>query len=59
MLANTRWRFMSKEAFISPGFPAPDEGKGFAVQPDTSNFSSSSNKLQMTTVVLISYPIAR
>ncbi|WP_234703580.1 ATP-binding protein [Oleidesulfovibrio alaskensis] len=28
---------MSKEAFFSPDFPAPDEGQGFAVRPETAN----------------------
>jgi hypothetical protein len=33
---------MSKEAFFSPDFPAPDEGNGFAVQPDTENLPQTS-----------------
>lgn len=37
MLAEIRRRFMSKEAFFFPDFPAPNEGNGFAVQPDTVN----------------------
>ena len=37
MLADIRRRFMSKEAIFSPDFPAPDEGNGFAVRPDTEN----------------------
>jgi len=37
MFADIRRRFMSKEAFFFPDFPAPDEGNGFAVQPDTEN----------------------
>lgn len=28
---------MSKEAIFFPDFPAPDEGNGFAVRPDTEN----------------------
>lgn len=28
---------MPKEAFFSPDFPAPDEGQGFAVRPETVN----------------------
>jgi hypothetical protein len=37
MLADIRRRFMSKEAFFFPDFPAPDEDNGFAVRPDTKN----------------------
>jgi hypothetical protein len=37
MSADIRRRFISKEAFFSPDFPAPDQGNGFAVQPDTGN----------------------
>jgi len=37
MPADILRRFMSKEAFFLPDFPAPDEGNGFAVQPDTGN----------------------
>jgi hypothetical protein len=32
---------MSKEAIFSPDFPAPDEGNGFAVRPDTGNRPST------------------
>jgi len=42
MLADMRRRFMSKEAIFSPDFPAPDEGNGFAVQPDTGNLAPTS-----------------
>jgi len=42
MIADIRRRFMSKEAFFSPGFPAPDESNGFAVQPDTENLAPTS-----------------
>lgn len=33
---------MSKEAFFSPDFPAPDEGNGFAVRPNTENRAPTS-----------------
>jgi hypothetical protein len=42
MLADIRRRFMSKEAIFAPDFPAPDEGNGFAVQPDTENRAPTS-----------------
>ena len=42
MLADIRRRFMSKEAFFSPDFPAPDEGIGFAVRSDTGNRAPTS-----------------
>ncbi len=42
MPADIRRRFMSKEAFFFPDFLVPDEGNGFAVQPDTENRLSTS-----------------
>jgi hypothetical protein len=42
MLAEILRQLMSKEAFFSPDFPAPDEGNGFAVQPDTENIAPTS-----------------
>jgi len=42
MLADIRRRFMPKEAIFFPDFPAPDEGNGFAIQPDTGNLLPTS-----------------
>jgi hypothetical protein len=42
MLVDIRRRFMSKEVIFFPDFPAPDDGNGFAVRPDTGNLLQTS-----------------